>query len=983
MCYLEGMTYEETAQQLGCSKGTVSTRLSRARELLRKRLAGRGLALSAGCLATCLSESAASAGAPTSLVTSAFKAATSVATTKSIAGIVSPQVAAVAEGVLKSMVATKVKMLITVVLPAAILGFGLGMHSLLAALDGGAEPAASKQDTVQPIAGQAAKPGARAPALDHYGDPLPPGAIARLGTVRFRTDGDTWALTFSGDGKMLLGNTGGRLVVWDAATGKERYRLPVEVRSGHPGGGPFAVSPDGTTLAIIEFSRPDRSSKISLWELRSGKPIRSFALPESKNALFDLQLGSILCYAPDGNSLAMARGGKLLVLDPATGKVTASFGDRRAGIYSLAYSLDGKTLAVATHNPGLQLWDIASGKMIRAIDDPKNPARSSVGAVAFSADGKMLASGSWDRIILYDPSTGKEIKHLETAMQAVHGVAFTPDGKTLVSGSTNLGIGVWDVASGKIRFRCHPGMIGRSMALSPDGATAAMGTGGEKVCLWNVATGKQLFTQFEGHGSWVNSVAFSPDGKTLASGEFYWKLCLWDTAGWKPRRVLPGRAWSFSFSPDNKRLASVPRLETVDIWNLETAEKAMTIKVPDADDVRTAMFSAGGRKLITLDRKRDKNSRSAWEPHHVRRWDAASGKEEKRWLVPGHMYQPVMAPDGMAVLVANGDTIRVHDVQASRDRQFRGSGKGGMQTLAVSPDGRVLASGDLGRDLAVRFWELATGQEIHIVKGHQLAVTCAAWSPDGRILASGDDRSYGGSEKGVNTVRLWDAATGEELVQYGGINTSVMALAFSPDGAYLAAGLRDSTILVWDVRQAARAARLETKRLTVEEMAACWAGLADRDARKAHQVIWALVAASKQSVPFLLDRLRPITTADAGKIQRWITDLDSGRFSVRQAAANELEKLAGQAEAPVQKALSGTTSLESRRRLEQVLEAVHGTPGPATLPYLRAIMVLEKIGSPEAVKVLELLARGAATARETREAKVSLERLTRRANTSP
>jgi len=210
------------------------------------------------------------------------------------------------------MLATKVKMLMTALLPVAVLGFSLGMHSLLTALHGtgarGAEPEGPKPVAVQTIPGQAAKPGAKAPALDHYGDPLPPGAIARLGTIRFRSDGETWALTFSRDGKMLVSRSGSRFIVWDAATGKERYRLPVQVGFGHPGQGPFAVSPDGTILAIIELSDSGPKSKISLWELRTGKPIRSLALPEPKNAGFDRELGLVLCFTPDGKSLAMARG---------------------------------------------------------------------------------------------------------------------------------------------------------------------------------------------------------------------------------------------------------------------------------------------------------------------------------------------------------------------------------------------------------------------------------------------------------------------------------------------------------------------------------------------------------------------------------------------------------------------------------------------------------------------------------------------------
>ncbi len=841
----------------------------------------------------------------------------------------------------------------------------------------------TEKEAGQPNAEPPVQPGPETQAVDHYGDPLPPGAVARLGTVRFRHEGEASALAFSGDGKILVANTGSGLIVWDATTGKQMYQLPVRVLGSRGGGAGLDVSPDGTTLAIVESARAANSSKISLWELRSGKQIRAIALPNAKNALFALVFGSCLRFAPDGKSLAMTYEGKFFIFDLATDKVKASFGEIRAGIYSLAYSPDGKTLAIATHNPGLQLWDIATGKMIRGIDSPKDPRRSWAGAVAFSPDGKMVAAGSWDRITLSDPVTGKELGSFEGKMQSVNGLAFTPDGKTLVSGSQNGGIGVWDVTTGKNRFTLHSHMIGRSMALSPDGTTAAIGMAGEALGLWNVATGKELFTEFQGHGSWVNCLAFSPDGKTLVSGEFYHQIRVWDTASWKPSRVVRGGAWSLSFSPDSKRLASVPRAETVDIWDMDTAKKTMVIGVPGADDVRWAMFSADGRKIITLDKKHDPDGRSTWGPHQLRQWNAATGDQETAWTIPGDMYQPVVAPDATAVFVADGTTIRLHDLRSGRDRLFRSSAKSGIRALATSPDGRVLASGDLGQDLAVRVWEVATGREIHVLTGHECAVTSAAWSPDGRLLASGDDRRSGGSDKASNTIRLWDAATAKELARFNGFNVNVTTLAFAPDGAYLAAGLNDSTILVWDVRQSARAAKLGKKQLDAKEMSGCWTNLGGDDAPKAHQAIWVLIAAAQQSVPFLRDHLKPVVATDAAKIQRWIADSDSEQFAVRQAAVKELEKLGGQAEVPIQKAIKGKASLESRRRLERVLEAVHGVPRSSTVRSLRGIMVLERIGSPEAVNVLETLAKGAPAARETHEAKASLDRLAVRARHRP
>jgi hypothetical protein len=117
---------------------------------------------------------------------------------------------------------------------------------------------------------------------------------------------------------------------------------------------------------------------------------------------------------------------------------------------------------------------------------------------------------------------------------------------------------------------------------------------------------------------------------------------------------------------------------------------------------------------------------------------------------------------------------------------------------------------------------------------------------------------------------------------------------------------------------------------------------------------------------------------DAAKIARWIADLDSDQFAVRQAAAKELENVGPRVEPPIQKALQGKIALETRRRLEQVVKNLPDIPDPDTARAIRAIMVLERIGSTEARRVLESLARGAPGARETEEAKASLIRLAQR-----
>jgi hypothetical protein len=219
--------------------------------------------------------------------------------------------------------------------------------------------------------------------------------------------------------------------------------------------------------------------------------------------------------------------------------------------------------------------------------------------------------------------------------------------------------------------------------------------------------------------------------------------------------------------------------------------------------------------------------------------------------------------------------------------------------------------------------------------------------------------------------------------RFTGFDTNVMALAFSPSGDYLVGGLNDSTILVWDVRSAVRAAKLVPKQLQADVLERCWTDLASDDTHKAHSAIWTLIGAPEQSLPFLRTHLKPATPADPAQIRRYIAALDSDQFSVREAAAQDLERLGLQVESSIKKALDGKPTLETRRRLDQVRLAIHGVPRLSTLRNLRATMVLEHIGSSEAERILRALAQGAPAAQETCDAQASLERLLKIAPAAP
>jgi WD40 repeat protein len=793
---------------------------------------------------------------------------------------------------------------------------------------------------------------------DAAADALPEGALVRVGSTRLRHNGSVINVAFAPDGKTLATCGNDSLVrLWDPATGKEIRRF-----EGHKGNlEGLAFSPDGKTLLS-----GGNDGTARLWDLATGKEVRQMA--GHRGTLTAV-------FSPDGKTIATKGGadatGKLW--EAATGKELHTFKVARDTGSPLAFSPDGKRLAIVHPDFSLRLLDSTTAAEVQTFAGHGE----ALNCLDFSPDGKVLASSGADGLArLWDVATGKEIRQLRGHDGVVCSVHFSPDGKLLATAGADKTVRFWDAKTGEElrRGTGHTSLISE-VAFSPDGKVLASAAWDYTVRLWDVATGKEL-PQSAGPGP-VACAALSADGKLLATGHAGSGVHLWDAATGKPRGAalaFDGPVTAVALTPDGKFVAASNGEADFAVWEVATGKKRCAsdhVKATGIPRRRVLVLalSPDGKVLAVAGKEPEgwidfhdtaTAARLATSPARP----AAADPDADRGHSPPHAMS--FAPDGRTLLTSSStEGVKLYETATGKEvRQLLEPTEDPVWGVAFAPDGRSVA---VRTNATIRVWETATGGERRRW-GAQEATDhygdrAVALSAAGRLVAA----SAGGKEFGVGPV------AGGELRPLTGHDAAVTALAFAAGGRLLSVS-HDGTALIWDISNLKFEKKGPGEKIDAE---AAWAGLDAADPAKAFETMARLEEAPEAAVALLSKRLKAAAAADPKRIDTLIAQLNDDEFEKREEASKELAGLGPQAEQALRKAAKDPPSAEAARRVKELLRKIDdGSVSGGRLREVRALEVLEAVGTPEARKLLQELARGAATAALTQEAKASLSRLT-------
>ncbi|MFI6603915.1 helix-turn-helix domain-containing protein [Nonomuraea sp. NPDC050536] len=590
------------------------------------------------------------------------------------------------------------------------------------------------------------------------------GALLSVATARPRVDlnvgGPTaYDIAFSPDHSLLASaHSRGRIALWDPVLGTRIATLEGDAGLARA----VAFSADGKLLAGAFVDSKSGSGSVVLWDV----PTRSRV-----TRLAETGLTPAMALSPDGTKVAVGVGkGGIAIHDLSTG-IRRVLRAHTSAVTSLAFSPDGEVLASAdeVHKP--VIWDVATSEKLAAVPAPG--ART----LAFAQAGRRLTtSGDARGVDLWSLERDRPVRLSTPDLRGSYAWATsTLVGSQVAVADENGEITVWDL------HRREPVQVyqdrGRtettSLALSGDGTILASAGLGGTISL------RRVPPPFTGHSSPVNDIKVSPDGRTIASAGADGTVRLWDAQG-RPQALLAGHpdvVQAVAFSPDGLLLAAVTRNHTITIWDVRRRKHATALLTYRGQGASTDVaFDPSGRFLAAAGL-----GTFLWDLDDLAAPVAL--KVEQPGLIATSQ---VFSQDGRHVIsISPAGFLITTEVATGKRLDGTATGQGGVQDVALSPDGKLIATA--GDSRTIKLWDAVTHTEIATLSGHTSAVQALAFSGDSRLIASaGDD----------HTVMVWDVRARRRVATLTGHTSRVRGLAFTADGALVSGGA-DSRIIRW------------------------------------------------------------------------------------------------------------------------------------------------------------------------------------------
>lgn len=782
---------------------------------------------------------------------------------------------------------------------------------------------------------------------DSLGDPLPEGALLRFGTTRFHPPSGVGELALTPDEKTIV-TIGSQIIVWDAATGKERWRRDAPQIDRMTGSTRYCARPMAFSSDSSRFFTTSGLDEIAIWEVATAKselltihtkldddqrPQRStlsldvtsdgkaFAIGRADRVIVCDSQGNVRFrinnadkgneardnddrlsfsgsytmgrFSPDGNTLAVVTSGgpkEIHIYDASTGEQRHVI-KLKEKLVRLAFSPDGKQIVATERDSAVRLYDVESATSTWSHVVPlNNPFENYTSCVAFSPDGKTIAAGATDhQIYLLDPSTGDETGRLTGTHWYPWTVAFTADSKILYSAGWDGTIRRWDVAA-RQQLGLPQGVHASDVvAASADGQNAAYQDDAGRIHLVNLNTRKDLHT-FEVAGLRFSQLMFSPNGRYLAAG------------------------------------GSAEQEVHVVVWNVTTHEQFRHWNWPKGRDPHSKV------EALSFTPEGDRLAAAVFRQSAAYVWELNADRQIAQ-LKHGEIYGLSFSPDGRTLATAGWDSIvrfwngNTGELQREFPVETEKIGNGVIFAVAPKPGEKLdlkrrvgdlrmyavcyaaerglIATAHLNGEVWV--WQADTMRPtMKFFLGGRFVYGALSFSPDGLWLATG---SMDGS------VKLWDPITGRKVWDRGRHQTYVYTVGFGRDSRSLMSGGDDDLCYQWDLRP-------NEPHPQPADFETLWNNLADENSLVAYRAMWAFADSGDRSIDFLVGKLQPVESLiDPTLVDEAISDEENNR----------------------------------RKRLK-ILLAAKDPKVEQTIVARRTISLLEQSGDPKATELLEKLA---------------------------